>query len=331
MVKELFNKYTGLFSPGLGNYTKTEFVIRMKDGVVPTYRKPRTLPLTLEDKVGAEIDRLIQAGVLSPVEASEWGTPIVPVAKNDGTLRICGHYKVTVNPELLIHRHPLPRIEHLIANLQGEVFFSKIDLKEAYAQVPVSEESKKILTISTHRGSFQLNKLPYGIVSAPGFFQRQMKQIFAGMPDVNVFLGDIIIKGKIAEKNVETTSQVLDQLRECGLKLKKKKCELLVRKIRYLGVEIDEHGVHVLRERVETIDKAPAPTTKKELQAFLGMTNYYAKFIKDRASNLHPLYGMLKNEKFHWTDACQQAIETAKRDLKSAEVLIDYDPEQKLV
>lgn len=151
MVDQLFSKYSSLFAPGLGNYTKSKFVIRIKDGVVPTYTKPRTLPLALKDKVSAEIDRLIGEGVLSPVEASEWGTPIVPVVKSDGSLRICDDYKVTVNPRLLIDRHPLPRIEHLIANLQGGVFFSKIDLKEAYVQVPVSEESKQILTISTQR------------------------------------------------------------------------------------------------------------------------------------------------------------------------------------
>lgn len=150
------------------------------------------------------------------------------------------------------------------------------------------------------------------------------------MPDVNVFLDDIIIKGRTPEENLERTSQVLEKLKECGLKLKKKKCELLVRKIRYLGIEIDEHGVHTLRERVEAIDKAPAPTTKKELQGFLGMLNYYVKFIKDRASKLHPLYDILKKDQFCRTDTCQEAFETAKRDLKSAEVLINYDPEKRL-
>lgn len=148
------------------------------------------------------------------------------------------------------------------------------------------------------------------------------------MPDINVFLDDIIIKGRTPEKNIERTNQVLDKLSECRLKLKKKKCELLVRKIRYLGVEIDEHGVYALRERVDAIDKAL--TTKKELQAFLGMLNYYKKFIKDWATKLYPLYDNLKKDKFHWTDACQKAFETAKRDLKSTKVLINYNPNEKI-
>ncbi|XP_024891589.1 uncharacterized protein K02A2.6-like [Temnothorax curvispinosus] len=241
------------------------------------------------DKVSAEIDRLVGEGVLSPVETSEWGTPIVPVVKSDGSLRICGDYK------------------------GGGVFFSKIDLKEAYAQVLVSEESKQILTISTHRGLFQPNKLPYGIASAPGFFQRQMEQIFAGLPGISVFLDDIIITGKTLEETVQRTSQVLDKLSECGLKLKKEKCELLVRKIRYLGVEIDEHGVHAPQERVDAIDKAPAPTTKRELQAFLGMLNYYAKFIKNRATKLYPLYGV-KHWKLDENDFFVIDVENDDRD-----------------
>lgn len=196
-IKENFlAKYRHLFSPGLGTYNRAEFAIRMKKNTTPVYYKPRTLPFAIRDKVEAEIERLVKEGALSQVEVGEWGTPVVPILKKDGTLRLCGDYKITVNKTMLIDRHPLSRIEQLIANLQGAKYFSKIDLKEAYAQVPLSADSKQYLTLSTHKGLYQPNTLPYGIASAPGFFQRQIKQILAGMPNVNVFLDDIIIKGK---------------------------------------------------------------------------------------------------------------------------------------
>lgn len=157
-----------------------------------------------------------------------------------------------------------------------------------------------------------------------------MEQILAGMPNVNVFL-DIIIKGKTIQENPEKIGEVLDKLKECGLKVKKSKCVLLATKISYLGLGIDKNGIHILPDRVEAIDKIPISKNVKELQAFLGMINYYIRFIKNRAAKLHPLYELLKKEKFEWSDACQKAFDKAKKDLKSAEMLTNYDPEKQLI
>lgn len=185
------------------------------------YHKARSIPFALTEKVAAEIERLVKKKILSPIEVSEWGTQVVPIIKPDGTVRLCGDYKVTVNPNIIIDRYPLPKVEHLIANLQGGVFFSKIDLREAYAQVPLSEESKKHLTINTHKGLYQYNKLAYGIASAPGYFQREMERILADMQNATVFLDDIIIKGRTIQEIVKNTTEVFDKLSECVLKLKK--------------------------------------------------------------------------------------------------------------
>lgn len=202
-AKLIFKKYNSLFSSGLGTYKKSKFIIRMRTNTAPVYFKARSIPFALKEKVAAEIERLTEEKILSPVEVSDWGTPIVPIIKPDGTARLCGDYKITVNPNILINRYPLPRIEHLVANLQEGVYFSKIDLIEAYAQVPLSQESKNYLTVNTHKDLYQYNKLPYGIASAPGYFQREMEGIFAGMRNVTVFLDDIIIKGKTIKEIIE--------------------------------------------------------------------------------------------------------------------------------
>lgn len=140
------------------------------------------------------------------MEVSKWGTPIVPIIKPDRSVRICGDYKVTVNRSIMTARHLLPRIEHLITNLQGGVFFSKIDLKEAYALILLSNDSKKYLVLNTHRGLFMQNVLPYGISSAPGFFQSQMEQIFSNMTFVTVFRDDIVVKGRTLEECIKNTT-----------------------------------------------------------------------------------------------------------------------------
>lgn len=133
----------------------------------------------------AEINRLLELGVISPVTCSEWATPIVPVVKMNGDLRICGDFKVTVNPALCVERYPIPRIEDLFSSLAGGQRFTKLDLSNAYLQVPFAESSRKCLTITTSKGLFCYSRLPFGIALAPAIFQRAMDQILQGLPNVH--------------------------------------------------------------------------------------------------------------------------------------------------
>ena len=119
----------------------------------------------------AELERLQEKGVIEPVRFSEWAAPVVPVMKGDGSIRICGDYKVTVNQAASIEKYPLPRIDDLLASLSGGKFFSKLDLAHAYLQIPLEETSKRYTTINTQKGLFQYTRLPFGIASAPAIFQ----------------------------------------------------------------------------------------------------------------------------------------------------------------
>ena len=122
----------------------TQFKIKMRENVTPIYHKARQVPFALNKKVEIEIDRLIKEKILKPVELSEWGILVVPIIKPDGAVRLCGDYKITVNPNIVIDGHPTPKINHLIAKTQGGEYFTKIDLREAYMQVCV-EKSHKII------------------------------------------------------------------------------------------------------------------------------------------------------------------------------------------
>ena len=193
--KEVFKKYDKLFFPGFGTYKNTQFKIKMRENVTPIYHKARQVPFALKKKVEIEIDRLIKEKILKPVELSELGTPVVPIIKPDEAVRLCGDYKITVNPNIVIDRHPIPKISHLIAKMQGGEYFTKIDLREAYMQVCVDKESRNYLTLRTIKGLMRPMKLPYGIASAPGFFQREIEQIFDKVEGIAIFLDDINIKG----------------------------------------------------------------------------------------------------------------------------------------
>ena len=128
-----------------------------------------------------ELDRLVEQGVIEPVCSSEWAAPIVPVLKKDGTVRICGDYKLTVNQAAKTDSYPLPKINDLFASLAGGQKFSKLDLANAYLQIPLDEASQKLVTINTHKGLYKYNRLPFGIAAAPSIFQRTMENILQGL------------------------------------------------------------------------------------------------------------------------------------------------------
>lgn len=131
-VDNIIKKYNNVFKNEIGTLNKYEVSLNIKAGAVPKFYKPRSIPLALKEKVETEIDRLVKSNILVPVDYSEWATPIVPILKPDGTVRICGDFKITINSVLEGTEYPLPKIEHLFANISGSKYFSKIDLKDAY-------------------------------------------------------------------------------------------------------------------------------------------------------------------------------------------------------
>ena len=203
-----------------------------------------------------KLDRHQEVGVITPVTHSERAAPIVPILKVDGSIGICGDYKVTVNPVLLIDWYPLPRNEDLFASLSGGTVLSKLDLKHTYLQVPLDEESKKFTTMNTLKGLFQYNCLPFGIASAPSLFQRIVENTLSGMPKVSVYLDDILVTGKDSVEHLYNLHRVLQGLESVGFTLKKSKCTFEVSSVEYLGHIIDSKGLHPSESKVRAIRDA---------------------------------------------------------------------------
>ncbi|KAF2903212.1 hypothetical protein ILUMI_02969 [Ignelater luminosus] len=140
-------------------------------------------------------------GIIEPIDYSEWGTPIVPVIKKDGTVRICGDFKITLNPHIEVDRHLISRIAELFVKQQGGSYFSKLDLFNAYQQIPLDEKSKTLVTISTHKGLYHYPRAPFGIASIPTKFQKVMESLLGSLEGVVVFLDDILITGEDRKQN----------------------------------------------------------------------------------------------------------------------------------
>ena len=270
---------------------------------------------------------LEKANVIEKVPFSEWAASIVPVPKADGKVRICGDYKVTVNPVLDVDCHPLPKPQELLATLAGGKK-TQLDLSSAYLQLELEAQSCNYVTVNTHLGLYRYTRLPFGIASAPTIFQRSMDSILQGIPSVICYRDDLLITGASDQEHLQNLQQVLSRLNEQGIKLKKEKCTFLQTSVEYLGYVVDANGVHTTAAKLEAIQKAPEPQNVSELRSFLGLLNYYGKFIPNLAALLHPLHVLLQHkQKWKWTKECAKVFQKAKQQLSSAPVLPHYDPQ----
>ena len=178
---------------------------------------------------------------------------------------------------------------------------SLIYLSQAYQQILLDDESKQYVIINTHKGMYRYTRMPYGIMSAPGIFQRVMEGLLQGIPGVVVFCDDILITGCTEEEHLKALEEVLSHLEKAGLRIKQRKCKFMQTSVDYLGCRIDAAGLHPLEDKVEAICDAPMPKSVTELKYYIGLLSYYGKFLPNLSSSLYPLYQLLqKDQPWEW-------------------------------
>jgi len=331
-LHSILQKYKKIFESNLNSIKDTKARLTLKKDLQPVFLKHRTVPFKLLPLVEKELENLEKAGILRKVNTSEWATPIVPVLKKEGKIRICGDYSVTLNSNLIVDDHPLPTIDELFSEMAGGTSFSKIDLKQAYLQLEVREEDQQYLTLNTHRGLYRPTRLMYGIASAPAIWQREIENILRDIPGVTIFLDDIKVTGTNDSEHLHRLELVFQRLHDYNIKVNLKKSEFFVNKIEYCGYIIDRHGIHKDKKKVEAIEHMPIPRNVSEVRAFIGFVTYYSRFIKNLSTILYPLNKLLRKETpFHWTQECNSAFKKAKEAFQSNEVLAYYDPKLPLI
>nr|XP_055046280.1 LOW QUALITY PROTEIN: uncharacterized protein K02A2.6-like [Misgurnus anguillicaudatus] len=328
---EVIAKYSDVFKDELGTLKGTRVKLSVDPNATPRFFKPRTVPYAMRHKVEKELERLQQLGVIEPIQFSDWAAPIVPVLKEDGTVRICGDYKLTFNQASKAEAYPIPRVDDLFSKMAGGKTFTKLDMSHAYQQLLLEEESKQYVTINTHKGLFKYNRLVFGVSSSPAIFQRTMDNLLQGIPHVVVYLDDILVTGKTEDEHLSNLEQVLKRMSEAGLRLKQSKCTFQAESVTYLGHQISAQGLCPVPEKVRAIRDAPKPTNVSKLKSFLGMVTYYGKFLPVLSTVLAPLYQLLHHD-YRWKWGAEQtaAFNKVKDLLQSARVLVHFDPEKEL-
>lgn len=329
---KVLDQYTEVFKEELGELKGPPAKIYVDSEAVPRFFKARPVPYAMKAKVEAELERLLRENIIEPVKHSEWAAPVVPVLKPDNTVRLCGDYKLTVNRVSKLEQYPIPRIEDLFATLSGGQRFTKLDMSHAYHQIALDTESKKYVTVNTHKGLFTYRVLPFGVSSSPAIFQRTIEGVLQGIPHVAVFLDDILVTGRNGEEHLQTLALVLKRLQEAGLRLKRSKCNFMEKEVMFLGHKVDETGLHPVPEKLIAIQSAPTPRNVTQLKAYLGLLNYYNKFLPNLSTVLAPVYRLLrKNVTWNWGVDQEVSFTQSKKMIQSVQVLVHYDPQKDVI
>ena len=333
-LQKAIEQFPAVFAPGLGHCTLVKVHLTLKEDATPKFCKPRPVPFSRLEVVDKELERLEKLDVITHVDHSEWATPVVVVQKSNGSVRLCGDYKVTVNPQLHIDRHPILRVEELFAKLQGGEHFTKLDMSDAYLQVELDDATKQLLVINTHRGLYRYNRLAFGPALAPAIFQRLVENLVAGIPYVAAYLDDVIVTGRTEEEHLSNLKQVLSALNEHGMKLRLEKCEFFRKQVTYLGHVISAEGLKPSEKRVDAVVNFPKPENVKQLESFIGKLNYYGKFLPSFSTIIilcAPLNRLRRNNvTWHWSAECDEAYSSLKQMLAQQTRLVHYDPTKPL-
>ncbi|GBG59595.1 hypothetical protein CBR_g49855 [Chara braunii] len=284
------------------------------------------------DELRRQLKELVEKGWIRP-SVSPYGSPVLFVPKNEGTLKMCIDYK-GLNAITVKNREPLPCIDDLLDRVQGCQYFSKIDLKSEYHQIAIRPEDQHKTAFHTRYGLYEFVVMPFGLCNVPGTFQHAMNRIFHDYLDkfVILYLDDILIFSKAVEEHVAHLDKVLGLLRQHKFKINGEKLEFGRTRVLYLGHEIFAEGLKPDDAKVASIRDWPRPQSVTEMRSFLGMTGYYRTFVKNYSIVAAPLTDLTRlDTPWEWTDKCEAAFRHLKHALTHYKVLKLPDPDKPFI
>ncbi len=319
LLRQLLRKHQALW---VGNRTGTCDTVQhhiQLDTARPVVMRPRKIPLDRQKVVEAEIDMMLEAGVVRPSK-SPFAAEVVLVKKKDGKWRFCVDYRL-LNQHTILDKHPLPRIQDLLHTVRDSTHFVSLDLRSGYWQIPMAKESIPLTAFRTHRGLFEWLVMPFGLSNAPATFQRAMNQLFGDLhwKGVLVYLDDILVHGSSVIDVLEKLDIVLSRLGQAGFTLNIEKCDFFPRQMKYLGFIFQDGMIKPDPKKVEAYNRISTPENPSMVRSLLGHFGYYRQFINGYSRIVECLTGLTKKGiAFFWSKACDAAVQELRESMKEA-------------
>ena len=286
----------------------------------PIACKPYRAPLLKRDFIEKKVEEMLQAGLIQESD-SPWAAPVVIIDKKDGSKRFCVDYR-RLNSVTTPSTYPLPLIDDILARLGGSKYFSTLDLKSGYHQLPMDPDSRDKTTFVVESGTYEFLVMPFGLSKAPATFSLLMSKVLKGLPFAAAYLDDIIIWSKTEEEHLLHLQTVFQRLESAGLKLKREKCHFFREKIEYLGHTVTPEGIRPCDDKVEAVWRLQPPTTVREVKGLIGFASYYRRYVPNFSRIVKPLTALTrKNKEFNWSRECQDALDQLKEILAKRPLL----------
>ena len=328
-VAAILTEYKDVFAAptGLPPLRGGELSIDLEPGAKPPYRKPYRLSQSEQDELKRQLTQLLEQGLIRP-SSSPFGAPVFFVRKKDGSLRPVLDYR-ELNKVTIKDKYSPPRAEDLFNCLHRAKHFSALDLTAAYNQIRINPEHVPRTAITTPFGNFEYLVGSFGLCNMPACFQRNLDKIL--FPYIRkfclVYLDDILIFSETEEEHEQHVRAVLDILRQHQFYAKASKCKFFLREVEYLGHVVGADGIRIAEERLAVVKDWPVPTNLKEVRSFIGLANYFRRFIRQFAEIAHPLYALTKNgAPFKWGEEQLAAFIGLRDALTTAPVVVAPDP-----
>lgn len=279
----------------------------------------------MQVKINKEIDNMLTQGVIER-SRSDWSLSTVPVLKPTGEVRLCLDAR-RLNERTKRDAYPLPHQDRILSRLGPCKYLSTIDLTKAFLQIPLDPDSKKYTAFSVlGRGLFHFTRLPFGLVNSPATLSRLMDDVlgYGEMePGVFVYLDDIVVVSETFEAHIRSLREVAERLRKANLSVNMEKSKFCLKELPYLGYILSSEGLRPNPDRVEAIINYERPNSIRSLRRFLGMANYYRRFIPFFSNYTAPLTDLLrkKPKSIRWNEMAEQAFSRIKECLITAPVL----------